>query len=157
MCVVLTCIRTDRTIHMLSGPALGGSSCSAEQGPRLFFCESLAFQYQLAEASTMIKSYTHVGVTCHISERCTLETCQANNCATLLHFLLIKENENCWKARLISSISFSIGSMMDLCTSFSSTSAQPGDNQIPRYLLQPHLCSELQTIPACQRLHSEGI
>jgi hypothetical protein len=60
---------------------------NVQNGGKTFFCESPAFHYQSAEASTMIKSYMHAGVICHISEQCKLETCRANKCVILLQFL----------------------------------------------------------------------
>ena len=41
---------------------------------RVDFFNRLPFINQPAEASTMIKSYTHAGVTRHTSEQCELET-----------------------------------------------------------------------------------
>ena len=67
----------------------------------LFFYDLLAFHYQPAEALNMIRSYTHVGVTRHVSDRyepdtCVAKapdqviyTCVAKVCTILLHNLLI--------------------------------------------------------------------
>ena len=68
---------------------IGGLSCFVYSF--LFLYDLLAFQYQLAEASSIIRSYTHVGVTRHVSEACEAETCLARMCATLLQFLLTED------------------------------------------------------------------
>jgi len=97
----------------------------------LFFCDLVGFHYQPAKASSIIRSYTHVGVTCHVSESCDAETCLARKCATLLQFLLTKEKENSWKVRLRSLICLRTGSMIEREPPACPIAARPVNNQSP--------------------------
>lgn len=106
------------------GAAKAKNTICVEHGSRMgrhtfFFCELLAFcSDQPSEASYMIKSLTHDGLTYHLSEQFVLVTCLPNKWATLLQFTL-----NMWKRKILKGkpkliISFKTGSIMDLWVSF---------------------------------------